>query len=82
MSEPLTSQEIIDELKARVQILRQSIQEGFHNADYEKTLRHRQSETQTILSWIVGQNQLREEERYREREFELYGNSEQKERTT
>ncbi len=63
MSEPLTSQEIIDELKARVAILRKSREECFCNKDGAMRLRTRQLETQTILSWIVGQNQLREEER-------------------
>lgn len=62
MSEPLTSQEIIDELKGRVETLRQSIGEGFRNYEYEKRLKIRQAETQTILSWIEGQNQLRKED--------------------
>jgi len=80
LTEELTGKDIIDELKGRIRNIRVSLMSGVVNEDFKAVLRTRELALQSILSWIVGQNQLREEERYRQKQFDLYGN--QTERTT
>lgn len=57
--EDLTPKEIIDELKGRVRNLRVSIMSDVTSSEFKKILKTRELALQSVLSWIVGQNQTR-----------------------
>lgn len=61
--EDLTPKEIIDELKGRVRNLRVSIMSDVTSSEFKKILKTRELALQSVLSWIVGQNQTRKAER-------------------
>ena len=62
-TEPLTGQEIVDEIQGRIRKIRASQTSGIVNGDLKKRLIVRELALQSVQSWIVGQNQMREAER-------------------
>ena len=76
-TEPLTAQEIVNEIRGRIRNIKASRASGMVNGELRNRLIVREVALQSVESWIVGQNQTREEEKFQERKFELYGNQEE-----
>lgn len=56
-----SEKEIIDELKGRIRNLRVSVMSEVTSREFKKILKTRELALQSVLSWILGQNQnLRE----------------------
>ncbi len=63
MKEDLTPKEIIEELKGRIRNLRVSRMSDVPNSEFKKILKTRELALQSLLSWVVGQNQTRKAEK-------------------